>query len=58
VSETRLGYTPDRLPESQRRARMRERGYSDGLQGKAKASTEQEYLTSYRRGRERRERQT
>jgi len=50
-----LGYTPARVPESLRRTRLRESGFSDGYRGVPKASTEPEYLTSYRRGREAKE---
>jgi len=51
----RLGYTPTRVPESLRRSRLRAEGYADGQAGRPKASTEAEYLTSYRRGREAKE---
>jgi copper oxidase (laccase) domain-containing protein len=55
-ADGRLGYTPENVPQAGRRSRLRERGYADGLAGREKASTDPEYLTSYRRGRERRER--
>lgn len=40
-----------------KRTRLRENGFRDGREGRPKASTEPEYLTSYRRGREARERE-
>jgi hypothetical protein len=50
--EKALGYTPTKVPESKRRTRERENGYSDGYRGAPKRSTDPEYLTSYRRGQE------
>lgn len=40
-----------------KRTRLREDGFRHGREGREKASTEPEYLTSYRRGREARERE-
>jgi hypothetical protein len=42
--------------ETQRRTRLREDGFKHGYEGAPKVSTEPEYLTSYRRGKEARER--
>ena len=58
MSDARLGFTPSRIPESKRRSQMREDGYRHGREGAEKQSTEPEYLTSYRRGREAKERET
>lgn len=55
MSEARLGYMPAHLPDAQRRVRLREQGYRDGYRSAPKMSTEPEYLTSYRRGREQKE---
>lgn len=55
MREPRLGYTPARVPEALRRSRLRESGFHDGMAGRPKASDDPEYLTSYRRGRERTE---
>ena len=43
--------------EGQRRNRLREDGYRDGYEGRERQSREPEYLTSYRRGREAKERE-
>jgi copper oxidase (laccase) domain-containing protein len=56
MSEARRGYDTPNVPEAARRARLRERGFSDGYAGRPKTSDDKEYLTSYRRGRERKER--
>lgn len=50
--EQALGYTPSKVPEAKRRSRAREQGFADGRAGREKRSTDPEYLTSYRRGRE------
>ena len=42
--------------ETQRRTRLREDGFKHGYEGTEKKSDEPEYLTSYRRGREAKER--
>lgn len=44
-------------PEASKRVRLREDGFRHGRAGAPKQSTEPEYLTSYRRGREARERE-
>jgi len=44
-------------PGSAARTRLREQGFKDGREGAPKQSTLPEYLTSYRRGREQRERE-
>jgi hypothetical protein len=44
-------------PETGRRTRLREDGFKHGREGTEKRSSEPEYLTSYRRGREARERE-
>lgn len=55
MTNPRRGVPPKIGPgttEQGRRTRLREDGFKHGLAGAPKASSEQEYLTSYRRGRE------
>lgn len=54
--EPHRGFESPALPESKRREKLRNDGYRDGFAGREKASTEPEYLTSYRRGKEASER--
>lgn len=57
MTEHGLGYTPPRLSEAKRRAQMRETGFRDGRAGRAKRHDDREYLTSYRRGREQKQKE-
>jgi hypothetical protein len=46
-----MAYRPTTSSAAQR-ARLREQGYLDGRAGRARASEDPEYRTSYRRGKE------